>query len=105
MSSGAVLLTLLAGPGCGDSRGIEVSAAEYGERWPFTIAVGTLRCDVNGQRKAVRLDTGTGIQYGINGAAKTLGFPDSAAVHKPGVVGVDLQPLIERGLTLCDARR
>jgi hypothetical protein len=49
----------------------------------------------------VTLDTGNGIQYGLNGSAKTFGFPDSASILKPGIVGNDLQPFIERGLTLC----
>lgn len=86
---------------CSDNSGIRVTRAGFGASWPFTVDAGTLRCDTDGPRKHVTLDTGNGIQYGLNGSAKTFGFPDSASISKPGIVGNDLQPFIERGLTLC----
>jgi hypothetical protein len=85
---------------CGQS-GIHVSRAEFGDAWPFTVSEGTLRCDTDGPRKYITLDTGNGIHYGINGSARSFGFPDVASIQKAGTVGVDLQPFIERGLTLC----
>lgn len=85
---------------CGPS-GIHISSAEYGPVWPFTVTEGTLRCDADGPRKYVTLDTGKGIYYALNGSAKAFGYPDAVSIQKPGTTGVDLQPFIQRGLTLC----
>lgn len=84
------------------SDGIRVTQTEYGARWPFTVTDGTLRCYTDRTRQFVVFDTGNGIQYGLNGAARGVGgFPDSKAIMKPDTFGVHLQPLIDRGLTLC----
>lgn len=80
---------------------IRVTRAEFGDAWPFTVPEGALRCQTDRQRKYVTLDTGDGIWYGLNGSAKDFGFPDSASILKPGIVGNNLQPFIARGLTLC----
>lgn len=100
----AVLIVLLASSGGCGSDGIPVSSTEYGERWPFTVASGTLRCDRDGPRQYVTLDTGKGIYYALNGSAKSFGYPDSADILKSGKTGADLQPLIQRGLTACAGR-
>lgn len=86
--------------GCEDSRP-KVTRAEFGDAWPFTVAEGRLQCQSDRQRKYVTLDTGNGIHYALNGSAKSFGFPDVASIQKPGTTGVDLQPFIARGLTLC----
>ena len=71
-----VLLTAWSIAACA-ADGIHVTRAEYGASWPFTVAEGTLKCDTDGPRQYLRLDTGNGIQYGLNGVAKSFGFPDS----------------------------
>jgi hypothetical protein len=97
-----VLLGLLIGA-C-DTQNIHVTSAEYGEAWPFTVAAGTLRCDREGRlsgRLLVTLDTGDGIMYGLNGSAQSFGYPSYRSILKPGKTGADVQPFIQRGLTLC----
>lgn len=89
---------------CGRESGIPVSAAEYGDAWPFNVNAGTLRCISESQRSPrlfVTLDTGDGIEYGLNGAARAFGFPDGLTMLKPGRIPADVAPFIERGLTLC----
>jgi hypothetical protein len=86
--------------GCGRST-IRVTQQEFGERWPFTVPEGRLRCDKDGAREYVTLDTGKGIYYALNGSARSFGFPDSKTIQKPGTTGADLQPFIDRGLRLC----
>ncbi len=54
--------------------GIRVSRQEFGNQWPLTVPEGTLRCETDGPRQLVALDTGDGIQYGINGSARSFGF-------------------------------
>jgi hypothetical protein len=100
---GRILPLVLAAfvPGCGGPTGIDVSAAEYGDRWPFELVRGTLRCDNDGARKYVTFDAGNGIWYALNGSAKSFGYPDAKAIQKPSTTGIHLQPFIERGLTLC----
>lgn len=85
--------------GCAPDPGY-VKAEVYGERWPLTVPDGTLRCRLEGPRKPVTFVV-NGNEYGVNGAAKTLGHPDVSAIMKPGLVGVHLQPLIDAGLALC----
>jgi hypothetical protein len=88
----------------GAAPGIRVTSAEYGDAWPFTIPEGTIECQRESARSGrllVTLNDGKGIMYGLNGSAKTFGFPDGGEILKPGKVGVDVQPFIERGLTLC----
>jgi len=85
----------------------DVSAEEFGELWPFTVASGTLRCERESQRSQrlfVTLDTGNGIYWGLNGSARSFGYPDGFEILKPGKVGSDLQPFISRGLALCEGR-
>lgn len=80
---------------------VKVTSAEYGASWPFTIAEGRLQCQTDGPRKLVTLSTSKGIDYALNGSAKTFGFPDSASILKPGLTGIHLQPFIDRALPLC----
>jgi hypothetical protein len=98
MTFGVLSVAVLAG--CTEP-GIRVTRDDFGEKWPIVLDGGTLRCQIDGPRKLVTLDTGDGIQYGINGAARGFGFPDIKAKLKPGKELADLQPLIDRGLTLC----
>jgi hypothetical protein len=67
-----------------------VSAAEYGDRWPFSLEAGTLKCEresASSSRLLVTLDNGDGIMYALNGSAKSFGYPDSASILKPGKTG------------------
>lgn len=91
--------------GCG-STGIPVSAAEYGDRWPFTIPSGTLECQMsrsaqNGGRPLVLLSDGKGISYGINGAAKSFGFTPADEILRAAKNRGDTSDFVERGLALC----
>src|SRR5262245_2555590 len=95
LASGVLLLA------CG-SPGLEVSRDQFGAAWPFAAERGTIRCVTRSDRPLVTIDTGDGIQYGINGAARGFGgFPDGLKILQPEKVGADLQPFIERGLALC----
>lgn len=99
-----LIVTASASIGCASPAGIPVSAAQSGEAWPFTIASGTLRCSAErykSPRLLVTLDTGDGIEYGLNGTARQFGFPDGMKILKHGKTGADLQPFITRGLMLC----
>src|SRR5688572_27475748 len=59
---------------CGSAQGMAVNRQQYGARWPFTMDAGTLECQRESQRSdrlLVTLDTGNGISYGLNGAARS----------------------------------
>lgn len=98
-------LLLAAALACSDGS-ISVTADEYGDAWPFAVNSGRIRCtkyapDTNTRRPYVLFVAGD-VEYGINGAAKGVGgFPDGLTILKPGKTGADLQPFIDRGLTLC----
>lgn len=98
------LALVLAGLVSACSGGVKVTSAEYGAEWPFTIYEGTLDCQresARSDRLLVTLNDGNGIMYGLNGSAQSFGYPEHRAILKPGKTGADVQPFIERGLTLC----
>jgi Protein of unknown function (DUF2511) len=99
-----ILVTAIELAACGGAPGLPVARADYGDRWPFTIERGTVRCtrdSPQSSRLLVTLDTGTGIQFGLNGAAIAFGFPDVADALQPGKTGADVQPFIDLGVPLC----
>jgi hypothetical protein len=91
----------------GGPNGPTVTAREYGGAWPFTVERGVLECDMASKttgapkRPLVTFSPTPGIMYGLNGAARDFGYPDPMLIQKPGTVPADRQPLIDRGLKLC----
>jgi hypothetical protein len=75
--------------------GIEIRQAEYGDRWPFAIQQGRLRCEGAG---AVIL-TARGEDYAVNGMASAR-YASIQPVRKNDP-NIDIGPIISRGLTLC----
>lgn len=88
-------------------RDIQVKAADFGADWPLIVDGGVLRCRTRGPRKMVSLgvsDPKMSGEYGINGSAigNQDAYLDGRKLLKKGLVPAALQPLIERGLKLCD---
>jgi hypothetical protein len=83
-----------------------ITRAEYGADWPFSVASGTLSCVPSGNndgRLLVTFNTGDGIEYALNGSARTFGFPElDTSVMPDWPDGSSLGPIIERGLALCE---
>jgi hypothetical protein len=117
LALGVGFLTAAMVIGCGESSStagdhpgggsLSVSRTEFGKDWPLTVDRGTLSCDGSG----VIFTTGEGDEYGVNGTAKGLGYPEIDPIWKendsydlPGdgpPLRVDISPLIDRGLELC----
>ena len=108
----AVLTVLLAscsvesGGGGGGGGGEEISRQDLGKDWPLTVDSGTLHCERVGL-DAVTFTADDGTTYAVNGAAKgTDEWPDIDRIwaDNPDVKGlkIDIGPLIQRGLRLCD---
>lgn len=77
--------------------GIDIRQADYGERWPFKMTRGWLRCEGAG---AIILNV-QGKDYAVNGLASPR-YASIQAVWKSGEYGdIDAGPIISRGLTLC----
>ena len=82
-----------------------ITRAEYGSDWPFTVAAGTLSCNMSGganSRPLVTFSAGDGIEYALNGAAIDFGFPELDAMileDYPSKTGV--LPFIDRASPLC----
>jgi hypothetical protein len=104
----AVLAVLFAscsvegGDGGGGSQ--EISRQDLGKDWPLTVDSGMLRCEGVG---AVTFTADDGTTYAVNGTARGLDqWPDIDRIwaDNPDVKGlkIDISPLIQRGLRLCD---
>ena len=76
--------------------GIEIRKTEYGDRWPFAIQQGRLRCEGAG---AIIL-TVRGTDYAVNGMASTR-YASMQPVWKSTNDPADVGRIISRGLTLC----
>lgn len=81
-----------------------VTAAEFGDRWPFSVSEGTLHCLTGGGRPAVFLTTADR-RYALNGNARDLVdgqvILDLKEIEKKTKPRVSVQPMIARGLELC----
>ena len=118
----ALAIVLLAA--CDD--GVEVTKSEYGDNWPFKPDEGTVECLSDGSVIFV-VD---GIQYGLNGFAKSRGYRDlepiwlhDMAFHEelakgvaaaeqvtldeaykmlgPPQTRINIGPILDLGLSLC----
>lgn len=85
------------------SRAISASNANVpwsGDKWPFTVASATLKCD----KDAVIL-VADGRTYGVNGFAKTSGYADIEPIwsDNPDIPGTKISlSVIDAGLALCN---
>jgi hypothetical protein len=88
--------------GGADSGGAHVTRAQFVDEWPLTVDGGDLRCE-NG---AVVFEGDDGGLYAVNGTAKANGTPGIEPIwaDDPDLPGVKINigPLIDRGLELCD---
>jgi hypothetical protein len=80
-----------------------VTKADYGEKWPFTVDSGLLRCI--GPRQEI-IFVANGETYALNGTAKSNPkYADIRPIWRddPSIQGVKIsvQPLIFAGLDLC----
>jgi Protein of unknown function (DUF2511) len=73
---------------------------EYGERWPFGVAQGRLRCEGRG---AIIL-TAQGDDYAVNGMAANRYASIPAIWKKGNDPNIDIGPIISRGLTCVSGR-
>lgn len=90
--------------------GQAISQSEYGEKWPFTVAKGSVRCE---GASWIVFESG-GVAYAVNGSARSVaksrGWADVETIWRddPAAQGtgttwkVSVSPIIERGLKLCE---
>jgi Protein of unknown function (DUF2511) len=88
-----------------------VTASEFGDRWPFTVAEGEIDCIRGPEESGRRLDAivfrSGGKTYGLNGAAERRGDlrinPIWRADPAKPERRVNLAPLLYLGARECDA--
>jgi len=93
--------------------GVEVTAAEYGDKWPFTVDHGLLRCEFP-SRVVFRTND---VDFAVNGSAasryakiepiwrvntKMQEAFKAAGAASDFVPRINIGPMIQRGLELCD---
>lgn len=85
-------------------RGVEVTRAQYGDQWPFTVESGFVDCEPPGSA-IFRTRLGT---HGLNGLAKSRGVPDVRPIwrddpNNPGLK-VNIGAMIDLALDQCAQR-
>ena len=87
-----------------------VRAADYGDRWPFTVSEGVIECAPFREKLHVLTFTSGGKTYGLNGTARTLakekGYAEITGIWRDdpmnGGAKINIEPIIEKALTLCE---
>lgn len=97
-----VVLSNLFDGGGGSLPNRTITAAEFGDRWPFTVAAGELYCT----GASVVTFVAAGDTYAVNGAATQAGRgkdigPIWAADTSSGGTKKSIAPIIDAGLALC----
>lgn len=98
-----LLLALLTA--CG-SNGLEVTRAEYGDVWPFSVDQGTLRCETSagGHMRSAVFQVGE-TEYALNAVAEIRGYTSVEPIwrNNPLFNGakLDLAPLVGLALQQC----
>jgi Protein of unknown function (DUF2511) len=87
---------------CDEASGIEISQAEFGDKWPFTVASGRLECVPPSK---VIFHAG-GTTYAVNGMASSdKRYREIRPIWKdnPEIPGtkINIGPIIDRGFALC----
>ena len=81
---------------------VEVTADQFGDKWPLTVDKGTLHCE---PPTRIFFTTAEGHKYGVNGTA-AIDAPSILQIVKDKDVGgvnikMDATLLIEEGMKLC----
>jgi uncharacterized protein DUF2511 len=98
----ALLVMWMLACGGNERSGISVSRSDLGDQWPLTIESGTLHCETAGAARFVTIEDAKGTVYAINGTARGSGrFKDGNDILLAGKLPLHMQPLVDRGLTLC----
>jgi hypothetical protein len=82
----------------GPQQGVTIGQAEYGERWPFAVPEGRLRCEGAG---AV-IFTVHGKDYAVNGMAASRYASIQGVWKSTNDPDIDAGVIISKGLTLCN---
>lgn len=87
--------------------GRSVSRSEFGQDWPLTVESGTVEClPLSPSLGSVIFTDDGGTTYAVNGTARDhTDFPDIHPIWADAPFGakVDISPIIDAGLSLCDA--
>ncbi len=84
------------------SRSQKVTAADFGEQWPFSVSEGYVRCDAQGVVFYAKAD-----EYNLSAAAENPEplakiWKDAPGAPAPNATKMSLAPVIEVGLKLCE---
>jgi|SRR6267143_4487554 len=87
-----------------------IRAADYGDRWPFTVSEGIIECTPFRESLHVLTFTSGGQTYGLNGTARNLarekGNAEITVIWKDdpknGGAKINIGPIIDKALSLCE---
>ncbi len=95
---------------CDGFRFERVARTDLGDRWPLTVAAGTVICSSQGSRQiATFLPEASTREYALNGTADSMGWPSIRPIwaddDRPGFRGQGIKksigPIISAALALC----
>jgi hypothetical protein len=85
---------------------VEVSAAQFGDKWPLTVNKGTLHCE---PPTRIVFTAPDGQKYGVNGSASNDYISILEITKETENMGVnfkmDASILIEEGMKLCEKEK
>lgn len=98
------------GPRGGQVPTLHLGCSDLGATWPLSVKEGLLQCEEEEVAglivQRVTFETPSGSVYAVNGHALDAGYPDITPIWKKDPSGVaprlNIGPLIDRGLTLCE---
>ena len=107
---GGLLAVALTFAGCGGDKGKEVSAKDFGDDWPFTVASVELFCEPNPPRAFVKAPDGS--FFALNASAKRLaqerGWLEITTILKPSrwieEVPADYSKISQHAIEICSQK-
>ena len=101
-------LVLLLGTSVAYAGSANINESEYGEKWPLTVAGGTINCTPIGNLGIVTF-TSNEKTYAVNGTARSRakqnGWREIDEIWKanPSIPGIkiNISPVLDKGLSLC----
>lgn len=106
VTAASILAALLAGCGGPSENGLTVKEADYGDKWPLTVAEAKIGCDNTKDGKRIGYLEANGKRYALNGDAIRSGLPTLEEIQRDkNGMPIMHTDFIEKSMELCAKSR